>query len=866
MTGIWPFVGRADELARAGALLRADAGLALVGEAGIGKTALARQIIAQAAEDGARTGFVEGQTASSQIPFEVFAGVLGDAGGDQPPVHPAEVARRIPAALGARAGERLVLGVDDAHLLDDSSARVLLALASEHAATVVMTISQPAGPPEAVQRLWRDGLCERLDVPAMSAEDVQSLLEAVLAGPVDPRTSRMFAHRAQGNCLLLRELVTAAMARSALAERDGVWYLAGEPPLSSGVREIVAARLAGVGDGQRAAIEIIAAGEPLSLTLAARVVGEPMLERIETARLAAVRDGLGGPEVAMAHPLYGEVIRADMPRLRLRRLRLNLAQALEATASPGPHDLVRAALWRLEAGQADDHGRLLEAARAARGSSLATAERLARSAFDARPSLDATLLLAEIMTHNGHAEQAAQLLATLPPESLTPADREAIVYCTAVGQGLLAGDTGGGAAVLAGAAAGTPQASQRLRAVYALLLAFDARLADALDQGTPLIADPAGDPVVRTLAAIGVVGADYWLGHTDDAVAVGERLAPVAARVREQVPFGLPSMELITVCALADGGDLERAQEWAHRMHERAQVTEDGWAGPRAGYCLGRVALARGQVRTAGRLFRRAASALTPFDQGFGHHVWSMVARAAAAAGNVDEASAALDVPAGAPRMKIYEPEWELARAAVLAASVRMDEAADRAAWVAGVAAARCQWSVALTACQDAARYGGARHVLAQIREAAGRVDGRLARCALAHAEALAAGDAGALDAVSQRFEDCGTLLYAAEAAEAAALAHAGAGRIRAARASGQRATVLRDRCEGAVSPWLAGATAAVPLTSRERQVAALAAGGSMDAEIATRLGISARTVQTHLAHVYSKLGVHARGQLAGVL
>ena len=75
------------------------------------------------------------------------------------------------------------------------------------------------------------------------------------------------------------------------------------------------------------------------------------------------------------------MLRADLPVLRLRRLRLALAGALE-TAQPRPHDLVRAASWRLDSGQADDPARLLAAASAARGISLDTAERLARHAHE----------------------------------------------------------------------------------------------------------------------------------------------------------------------------------------------------------------------------------------------------------------------------------------------------------------------------------------------------------------------------------------------------------------------------------------------------------------------------------------------------
>ena len=232
------------------------------------------------------------------------------------------------------------------------------------------------------------------------------------------RPGHAFVQRAQGNPLLLRELVQAALQRSALVRRGSVWVLDGQPPLSGGVRDLVAARLAGTGDAERAALETVAAGEPLPIDVAMAMVGEPLLIALEEARLITVRPGLAGTEVATAHPLYGEVLRADLPVLRLRRLRLALAGALETAGQPGPHDLVRAASWRLDSGQGDDPQRLLAAARAARGISLETAERLARHAHETHRSLPATLLLAEILTHTGRGDDAAALLAGLPPDSL----------------------------------------------------------------------------------------------------------------------------------------------------------------------------------------------------------------------------------------------------------------------------------------------------------------------------------------------------------------------------------------------------------------------------------------------------------------
>ncbi len=45
-------------------------------------------------------------------------------------------------------------------------------------------------------------------------------------------------------------------------------------------------------------------------------------------------------------------------------------------------------------------------------------------------------------------------------------------------------------------------------------------------------------------------------------------------------------------------------------------------------------------------------------------------------------------------------------------------------------------------------------------------------------------------------------------------------------------------------------------LTSRERDVVAGLASGDTDRQIASRLGVSPRTVHKHLEHVYQQLGV----------
>ena len=59
-----------------------------------------------------------------------------------------------------------------------------------------------------------------------------------------------------------------------------------------------------------------------------------------------------------------------------------------------------------------------------------------------------------------------------------------------------------------------------------------------------------------------------------------------------------------------------------------------------------------------------------------------------------------------------------------------------------------------------------------------------------------------------------------------------------------------------------AGQAEVEELTSREREIAALVAGGLSNREIADRLFISRRTVDAHVNHIYAKLRISSRVQL----
>jgi len=164
------------------------------------------------------------------------------------------------------------------------------------------------------------------------------------------------------------------------------------------------------------------------------------------------------------------------------------------------------------------------------------------------------------------------------------------------------------------------------------------------------------------------------------------------------------------------------------------------------------------------------------------------------------------------------------------------------------------------------ARLGGAKQAAPRLAELAEQCQGALAPARAHLASALAAADADQLLTSATELETIGADLLAAEAATSAAEAWHRAGQTRRATAAAQRAQTIAARCEGARTPLLARAESAAALTSREHEIALLAAVGTSSKDIAKTLQLSARTVDNHIQHAYTKLGVTTRHELARTL
>jgi len=165
----------------------------------------------------------------------------------------------------------------------------------------------------------------------------------------------------------------------------------------------------------------------------------------------------------------------------------------------------------------------------------------------------------------------------------------------------------------------------------------------------------------------------------------------------------------------------------------------------------------------------------------------------------------------------------------------------------------------------DLIRTSG-RDTSARLQELASICDSPLISARARHAAAVRARDAQGLASAASDFQALGAVLLAAEAASGAAEAFSRAGDRRAATAAQRRADALAAACEGAATPALFNPHTTVPLSGRERQIVMLAAEGMASKDIADRLFLSVRTVNNHLQHAYTKLGVSSRADLAEAL
>jgi DNA-binding NarL/FixJ family response regulator len=175
-------------------------------------------------------------------------------------------------------------------------------------------------------------------------------------------------------------------------------------------------------------------------------------------------------------------------------------------------------------------------------------------------------------------------------------------------------------------------------------------------------------------------------------------------------------------------------------------------------------------------------------------------------------------------------------------------------------------WVFEVALRHDLVRFGDPEAAVGRLSALAELVEGPLVRAFAGHARAATSQDRAAYEEALEAFEAIDAVVFAAEVATELADLLRARGDTRAAAAAARRSAELAAAAGGARTPPLLRGSGFEPLTRREREVALLAAGGLANKEIAERLSVSKRTVDTHLDRVYRKLGVGGRDELVEAL
>lgn len=267
--------------------------------------------------------------------------------------------------------------------------------------------------PDPVLSLWKDGPAERIEIGVLDDETIEELLGSALGGPVDAATVRELAARSRRNPMFLRELVNGALETGALVDSGGLWRLEGALSPTVRLAELVALRLGDLSQTERSVLELLALGEPLGPAELEQLADRPAVDALEDKGLIASETPGGRIEIRLAHPVYGDVVRAGISALRERDISRALAEVTEAIGARRQGDLLKVATWRLVGGGGSAE-LLAEGAMVAQARhEYSLTERLARAAIEAGAGFEARFVAAEAAHFQGRSEQAERELAEL---------------------------------------------------------------------------------------------------------------------------------------------------------------------------------------------------------------------------------------------------------------------------------------------------------------------------------------------------------------------------------------------------------------------------------------------------------------------
>jgi ATP/maltotriose-dependent transcriptional regulator MalT len=419
----------------------------------------------------------------------------------------------------------------------------------------------------------------------------------------------------------------------------------------------------------------------------------------------------------------------------------------------------------------------------------------------------------------------------------------------------------------------SPSSRAAVQAQHAHLLASNGRPREALrvlDEIDAMVDEDLADPRLRIEVASARSIAELSVGRFDQACAA----ARLGARTQAELPEwlsrrGMASHLVNEAHALAYGGRYREARALIEAAvtpaHQRGAAAAEVWFH----VVLGEIERDCGYASAAiGHFEVAAVTAESAGQQAALVWAWVGVAQGHLLLGEVDAADAALErvTALGESPLATSWSTAERTRAWLMAGRGDLPAARKRLVDVAEVLRADGIWSFEASLLHDLVRFGDPDAAVDRLDSLADFVEGPLVQAFACHARAAASMDRTAYADALERFEAMDKVVAAAEVALELADVLRRHGDSRGAAAASRRSRRLVEASGGARTPPLLRGVAIEPLTKREREVALLAATGLQSREIAERLTVSKRTIDTHLDRIYRKLGVHGREHLANAL
>lgn len=880
-----PFLGRSGLVKAMAGCLNPDSsasGCLIIGEAGSGKSALMRHVLALYGRD-AYTVNIRGSAFAGRTAFGALTFMLSELDPESAS-HPVLILRGLTELIRERAeGRPVILAVDNAEELDEFSAMVLSQMVINRSAHMFAAFRDFSAAPAEFMGLWREGLLTRLDLEPMLPAECAHLLEAELRGPVSRAAAEDLTRISGGNPSML--LAAAADYRESGRARavDGVWVLDGDQSCAfTRLASVMGLKLAGLSKDQRDLLDLLALAGALPLNQVLEKVESRQVDALQEAGLLQLEHRTA-PALSLVDPGLGMVLRGQADAARRRELLDQLPP------DPDVSWPVHAARWLLSAGAKVPPDLALAAGRAANAEGdPAAAQEFITSDPNHLSSPASVLELARALLARGDAAGAADAVVrhrgfddsgAPVPDTVRLLLLEAAAGCRASAeqQFVNTGAADSHAArldeaeqILGSLTAGglgrgeSAQLERELVLARARCLAQHGQYGQAASFLSAVYAR--GDENGRGFRAL--VGS--WLcvawGMTDrqsDALELASVLWPLLSDVQE--PDLEPSeaaqaqariLHVLMVAGaldsaaefLARGAGTEGAGSFGGTLHEVCEGVLHAFAG-------------RGAAATA-RLLPAAGQLAISDPDGLLHTVSAVAAYAAALQGQHQRAEGHLRTADAVPAT----PSWALQRTAahfaVLARNLLgSNDSGEALAELAVRDEARGAGAYAVLSLLSAVRMGDMGQAQ-QLLDVASGLQGRFARLCEDYAKGAAGCDPQLLLLAADAGAALGHELLSRETGERALQIAAGAGDRATVRFIHRTRRLQSGESENdvEVEDCLRG------LTARERVIARQAAAGTSNKTIAAELSISVRTVEGHLYQIYSKLHVGSRRELAKLL